>query len=131
MRSLILATLILCALALSSCATINLDATSIQQHSVMMNQAGAKPYDVVANFELRDKAGWVIGFVPVNKPAGDHQDYFGTLLQSEIDKAGGDAVINVKIKAQYRVEDHLVNFLTAGIYQIRTVTVTGQVVKFK
>jgi hypothetical protein len=97
----------------------------------MMNQVGAPEYEVVADFEIRDKAAWIIGIVPVNKPAGDRHDYLANMLQAEIDKAGGDAVTNVKIKAQNRAEDILVNIVTFGIYVPRTVTVSGQVVKLK
>ena len=131
MRILVSLALILTALALGSCATINLDATTIQQHSVMMNDANAPDYEVIADFEIRDKAAWIIGIVPVNKPAGDRHDYLANMLQAEIDKAGGDAVTNVKIKAQNRAEDILVNIVTFGIYVPRTVTVSGQVVKLK
>ncbi|MBU0985086.1 MAG: Bor family protein [candidate division Zixibacteria bacterium] len=121
----------LCLFALSSCATIPFNAKTIRDHAVKMNSAGEPEYDVVADFEIRDKAAWIIGIVPVNKPAGDKHDYLGTLIQAEIDKAGGDAAINVSIKAQFAAEDILVNVVTLGIYVPRTVTVTGQVVKYR
>ena len=131
MRSILVSLLLLMSATLiGSCATINLDATTIQENSVSMNRSGAE-YDVVSDFEIRDKAAWVIGIVPVNRPAGDHHDYLANLLQSEIDKAGGDAVINVKIMAQNRAEDVLVNIVTLGIYVPRTVTITGQVVRYR
>lgn len=131
MRTILVSLLLLISAALvSSCATINLDATTIQEHSVSMNRVGSE-YEVVSDFEIRDKAAWVIGIVPVNRPAGDHHDYLANLLQAEIDKAGGDAVINVKIMAQNRAEDVLVNIVTLGIYVPRTVTITGQVVRLR
>ncbi|MFH2054906.1 MAG: hypothetical protein ABIJ61_03015 [bacterium] len=123
--------LLISATLISSCATINLDATTIQEHSVKMNRAGESEYEVISDFVIRDKAAWVIGIVPVNLPAGDHHDYLATLLQAEIDKAGGDAVVNVKIMAQNRAEDILINIVTLGIYVPRTVTITGQVVRLR
>jgi hypothetical protein len=131
MRALGAIVIVGCLFVLGSCATVSLDATTIQEHRVQMNEAGEPDYDVVADFTIKDKAAWVIGIVPVNKPAGDHNDYLATLLQSEIDKAGGDAVINVKIRAQNAAEDILVNIVTLGIYVPRTVTVTGQVIKYR
>lgn len=120
-----------CLFMVASCATVALDATTVQQHSVAMNQAGQRPYTVLSDFTIKDRAGWVIGIVPVNLPAGDNHDYLATLLQNEITKAGGDAVINVKIKAQQNPGDFLINIATLGVYVTRTVTVTGQVIKYK
>jgi hypothetical protein len=116
---------------LNSCATIALDSSTIRQHPVKMNEAGEKEYEVVAEFKVRDKAAWIIGIVPVNKPAGDNHDYLADVIQSEIDKAGGDAAINVKVRAQYAAGDILVQVVTLGIYVPRTVTVSGQVIKYK
>lgn len=117
-------------LVISSCATVALDATTVQQHAVSMNQADQRPYTVLSDFTIKDRGGWVIGIVPVNPPAGDNHDYLATLLQAEIDKAGGDAVINVKIKGQQNPGDFLINIVTLGFYFTRTVTVTGQVIKY-
>jgi len=131
MRAAVALLLIGCMFLVMSCATVALDATTIQQNAVRMNQAGEREHTVVADFKVKDKAGWIIGIVPVNKPAGDNHDYLGSLLQYEINKAGGDAVINVKIKAQFSPVDFLLNFVTLGVYATRTVTVTGQVIKYK
>lgn len=120
-----------CLFIFCSCATIPFDATTVRQHSVQMNDAEGTQYEVLSDFVIRDKAAWVIGIVPVNKPAGDNHDYLGTLIQDEIDKAGGDAAINIKMKAQNEVGDVLINIVTLGIYVPRTVTITGQVIKYK
>ena len=131
MRGISVVFLLFCLFGFSSCATIMLDASTIRNHSIQMNDVGDEQFEVVAEFTVKDKAAWIIGIVPVNRPAGDRHDYLATLLQQEIDKAGGDAVKNVQVKAQYRAEDILVNIVTFGIYQPRTVTITGQVVKKK
>jgi hypothetical protein len=120
-----------CLLVLSSCATINFDSTTIREHSVKMNQAGEEQYEVLADFEVADKAAWIIGIVPVNKPAGDNHDYLANVIQAEIDKAGGDAAINIKLKAQNSPGDILISIVTCGIYVPRTATISGQIIKYK
>ena len=122
---------ILSLFVLGSCATIALDSSTIREQEVKMNAAGDREYDVVADFEVKDKAAWIIGIVPVSKPAGDNHDYLASLIQAEIDKAGGDAAINVKIKAQNTAGDILIQLVTLGIYFPRTVTVSGQIITYK
>ncbi len=120
---------LLALLLVSSCVSIALDATSLQE-SAQLNDAAGKPYMVVGSFEVDDKAGWALGFIPANKPAGDKHDYFAEMLQTQIAKAGGDAVINLRIRAQNKFIDLLVTIGTVGIYTMRTVTVTGDVIKY-
>ena len=84
---------------------------------------------VIYSFTVDDKAGWII-FLPVNEPAGDNQDYLATILQQQIAEAGGDAVINVKIRAQNQPIDIIAYICTLGFYQSRTVTVSGDVIKY-
>lgn len=122
---------ILSLFVLGSCTTIALDSSTIREQEVKMNAAGDREYDVIADFEVKDKAAWILGIVPVNKPAGDNHDYLATLIQAEIDKAGGDAAINVKIKAQNTAGDFLIQLITLGIYFPRTVTVSGQIITYK
>lgn len=115
-------------LCLCSCATVNLDTQSLTQ-PILMNDAKAGDYTVVDSFVVNDKAGWVI-IVPANKPAGDNQDYLATILRAQIDEAGGDAAINVKIRVQAQPLDYLTMIGTLGVYSTRTVTVTGDIIKY-
>jgi len=114
---------------LSSCATVNLNASTVEK-PVKMNMAGEKSYTVVKEFTIKDKAGWVLGIVPVNKPGGDNQDYLAQLLRDQITTAGGDAVVDVQIKAQNGFDDILINIVSLGVYATRTVTITGKVIKY-
>ena len=79
-------------------------------------------------FSVNDKAGWVL-FIPVNKPAGDNHDYISSILDKQIRDAGGDAAINVKIRTQNQFLDYL-TFLLAPIYFTRTVTISGDIIKY-
>ena len=116
---------------LTSCATIDFNATGITQAPVKLNAVGEPAYDVISSFEIADKGGWVLGLIPVNKPAGDRHDYFATMIDREIRAAGGDAAVNVHIRAQNGVGDIVIGIVTTGIYQTRTVLVTGDVVKYR
>lgn len=123
--------LILC-LALfmfSACTTIHLDAQSLLEPA-QLNAAGSKDYTIIKSFVVNDKAGWVL-IVPVNKPAGDMNTYLADILENQIKDAGGDGVINVKIRMQNQVVDYLTIIGTLGIYSTRTVTITGDVIKYE
>ena len=118
------------ALFVSSCATISLDASNLQEHTAV-NNVDTAPYTVVKSFKFNDKAGWAIGFIPANKPAGDHHNYFEDMLDKQIRDAGGDAIINLRIRAQRNVGDFFIALGTLGLYETRTVTITGDVIKYK
>ena len=116
-------------LFISSCATIGQDATSLQQ-AASVNDTEDQPYTVLKSFKITDKAGWALGVIPVNKPAGDKHDYFKTMLEDQILDVGGDAIINLHIRTQNSFGDILITILTGGFYVTRTVTVTGDVIKY-
>ena len=116
-------------LFISSCATIGLDATSLQQ-AASVNDTEDQPYTVLKSFKITDKAGWALGIIPANKPAGDKHDYFKIMLEDQILDVGGDAIINLHIRAQFNFGDFLINIATLGLYLTRTVTVTGDVIKY-
>ena len=116
-------------LFISSCATIGLDATSLQQ-AASVNDTEDQPYTVLKSFKITDKAGWALGIIPANKPAGDEHDYFKIMLEDQILDAGGDAIINLHIRTQFNFGDFLINIATLGLYLTRTVTVTGDVIKY-
>jgi hypothetical protein len=118
--------LVFCVLGCASCASIAIDSSSLGE-PVRMNESGEKPYTVVKSFEVNDKAGWFL-FFPVNQPAGDNHGYIGWLLDQQIKQAGGDAVINVKVRAQSQFLDYLI-WIVPG-YNTRTVTITGDVIKY-
>jgi len=93
-----------------------------------MNAAGTRDFTVIDSFSINDKAGWIIGLVPINKPAGDHHDYLTSILETQIEQLQGDAVINVKLRTQFQILD-LLTWLVP-FYTTRTVTITGDVIKY-
>ena len=116
--------------AMTGCATVMYDARSLDA-GTSLNQPDGRAYKIVSSFETNDKAGWVIGIIPVNKPAGDNHDYLATLLAEEVRKAGGDAVINLKLRSQNQPLDIIAGILTWGVYSLRTTTITGDVIKYE
>ncbi len=112
---------------LNSCATIALDSSTLLE-PVQMNAAGTRDFTVIDSFSVNDKAGWILGFVPVNKPAGDGHDYLTSILEKQLKKVQGDAVINVKLRTQFQLLD-LLTWLVP-FYTTRTVTITGDVIKY-
>ena len=127
MKKLAAASLAIVMMVCVSCASISLDTRSLSS-PVSMNQAGDKSFTVIKSFEVNDKAGWIL-FVPANKPAGDNHEYISSILGQQILNAGGDAVINVKVRTQSQFLDYL-TALIAPIYFTRTVTISGDVIKY-
>jgi hypothetical protein len=130
MKGLILVLTAVSLLIFSGCATIALDGRSAE-HKIEMTATGERPYEVVKSFSVNDKAGWIIGIIPVNLPAGDNNTYLGTLIDQQVSEAGGDGAINVKIRAQNQFVDLLINVVTFGIYYPRTVTISGDIIKYR
>ncbi len=121
--------MLVCVLMLSSCATIALNSNDLAEPA-QLNSAGQADYTVIKSFSVNDKAGWALGLIPANKPAGDNHDYFATFLETQIREAGGDAVINVEVRAQNSIGDFLIRMVSLGFYVTRTVTVTGDIIKY-
>lgn len=113
---------------LSGCATIAMNATTLPEPA-QMNSAGTRDYTVISSFTVNDKAGWILGLIPVNPPAGDNHDYLKTILDREIQAAGGDAVINVKLRTQHQFLDYMIAIFVP-VYTTRTLTVTGDIITY-
>jgi len=122
--------LLLAVFAFGGCATIKFDSRTAD-YQVEMTGQGERAYEVISNFTINDKAGWILGLIPVNQPAGDNHTYFADMIEAQVQEAGGDAAINVTIRAQFQFLDILVNAVTFGAYLPRTVTVTGDVIKYR
>lgn len=130
MKRQLIALVMMCALFISSCTTISFYADDLEQPASVSSSGSTLKYEVIDSFKINDKAGHLLGIIPVNQPAGDHHTHLSSLLSEQIAKAGGDAVINLKIRAQFQFTDYLVNLVTLGFYLTRTVTVTGDIIKY-
>ncbi len=116
-------------LFLTSCGTIALDATNLQE-SAQLNDSVGKSYTILKTFSVNDKAGWALGIIPANKPAGDKHEYFADFLKEQIAEVGGDAVINLRVRTQGNFGDFLIAVGTLGLYVTRTVTISGDIIKY-
>lgn len=125
--------LILCVVVLGSCTTIALDARTSEtgqiEKAVYMSSLGTPDfYTVVDSFSVNDRAGWILGLVPVNKPAGGEHNYLRKVLEDQIALLDGDGVIDVRVRIHNRIID-VMSWLVP-IYTVRTVTVSGTVIKY-
>jgi hypothetical protein len=96
-----------------------------------LNSGGALVYTTIGSFSVEDKAGWVLGIIPVNKPAGSGHTYFKEMLIEQISGIGGEGSIKITIQTQLKFEDYLISIVTLGVYQTRTVEIRGDVVKYE
>ncbi len=150
MRKMLLPIVMVTAVAcLSGCATValyNLDDSNLQvrdQDGVISASSrantepcgpapGGRPSTCLGRFSVSDKAGWLVGLIPVNKPAGDHHLFLDTLIERLRVGAdglrGGDTVINVNVRVQSQITDYLLMLIP--FYSSRTVTVTGDVIRW-
>lgn len=130
MKGLTLTLVALGLLIFSGCTTIAFDGTKAE-HKVEMTATGERQYEVVKSFTMNDKAGWIIGIIPVNLPAGDNHTYLSTILDQQVREAGGDGIINLKIRAQQQFVDFLLQVVSFGVYVPRTVTISGDIIKYR
>ncbi len=95
------------------------------QYAVPSEQA-RDSYDVTDSFEVKKRASWVIfGLVPVQEAE------VAEIVAREVQRADGDAATNVVVTAQYDPVDVVVGALLGGIFNTRSYTVTGDIVRVK
>ncbi len=119
---------------LNSCTTIALDARTSEsgrtESAVYMSSLGTPDeYTVVDSFTVHDRAGWILGLIPVNKPAGSGHNYLRKILEEQIAELGGEGVIDVRVRTHYRLVDIL--SWMVPVYTVRTVTVSGTVIRYE
>ncbi len=86
----------------------------------------ASEYDIVDSFEVQKKASWVIfGLVPINEAEVEE------IVAREIRRLEADAATNIVVEAQYDAVDVVVAAILGGLFNTRTYTVSGDVVRFR
>jgi hypothetical protein len=58
-------------------------------------------------------------------------DSIEDLFEKELERYSADAIINLKIVYDYDAGQGFISFITFGIYNPRTITITGDVIKYK
>lgn len=120
---------LLAAAVLGGCATINYDAGDLAE-SVHMNRAPGT-YERVASFETGQRAVFVIASL-ITVVDADLEE----ALRREMTRAGGDAVVNLRIMEQYDIVDFAISvaqsvlLFGAQIVNTRAITLRGDVVRF-
>jgi len=92
---------------------------------VMMGQPVGRPYRVVRHFSEDTKAFYVLFDL-----ATIHEPQIEKIINRELQAAGGDAVVNLQLKHQFKFLDLLLRFIAEPFFGSSTVTVEGDVAKF-
>ena len=83
-------------------------------------------YEVIEKFEVKKKVSWVIfGLVPVSEAQVE------SIVKEQVQRYNGDAATNIEIEAQYDAADVIVAILVGGLFNTRTYTIRGDIVRFK
>lgn len=115
--------------AISGCATINYDAGTAATSVTMNRPAGT--YERLASFETNQRAVFVIASL-ITVIDADLEE----ALRREITRAGGDAVVNLRIMEQYDIIDFAIGvaqsvlLFGAQIVSTRAITIRGDVVRW-
>lgn len=117
--------------ALGGCSTITYDA-AISPGAIAMNRGGAMPaYEHVGSFETQRRAVFVILSL-ITVVDSELED----VVRRELARAGGDAVINLRIHEENDIIDAVIavaqSILLLGgrIVDTRTITIRGDVVRW-
>jgi hypothetical protein len=111
-------------LVLASCTTVSFEGLQMQ--------TDLEGYSVVREFEIELKdtkllgAGTGYGLMSLNQP----DERIFEEIRREIDKASGDAAVDVTIQYKTSLGDMIWNSLTGTLYSPRTIVVTGSIVKY-
>jgi hypothetical protein len=109
--------LLLLVVTASGCFTVRYSIPSERQGSA---------YDVLGSFEVKKKVSWVIfGLVPLSEAQVEE------IVRREVERRDGDAATNVTVVAQFDAVDVVVAALVGGLFNTRTYTVSGDVVRIQ
>lgn len=112
----LLAALLLILVSTSGCYTV--------QYAIPSEHPPSS-YDVVNSFEVEKRASWLIfGLVPLNEAEVEE------IVAREVRRAEGDAATNIVVTAEYDAVDVIVAAIVGGLFNTRSYTVTGDVVRF-
>jgi hypothetical protein len=115
--------------AVSGCATITYEASAAAAAVTMNRPAGT--YERVASFETDRRAVFVIASL-ITVVDADLEE----ALRREMARAGGDAVINLRIMEQYDIIDFAIGAVQsillfgAQVVNTRSITIRGDVVRW-
>lgn len=113
--------LVILAVAISGCYTVNVIGTPADQPLSLSNQPSGT---LVKHFST---SVWVhhliAGLVPLNDPD------VAKILSDEVKASGGTHAVNIKVNYQMTFVNGLLNVITWEIYNPFTLTIEGDVVK--
>ena len=86
----------------------------------------AASYEIVRSFEVKKRSSWLLfGLVPISEAQVEE------IVQNEVQRYNGDAATNVVVTAQYDAVDVVIGALVGGLFNTRSYTVNGDVVRIR
>lgn len=114
------------ALLSGACATINYDAATVQNVVSMNRPAPVAAYERVGEFSTKQRPVFVISQLITVVDMNMERD-----IQRELQRTGGDAIINLRIHEEYDVVDVLIAMIVGGWVNTRSVELRGDVVRWR
>ncbi|RKZ20614.1 hypothetical protein DRQ18_05985 [bacterium] len=110
---------------MEGCATLTLEAYSVDKPISMTGRLDSQKFKKVATFKKTITSYWLFGgLFPLSQPPLDKA------LMKEITKYGGDGIIGLKVKETLTFTDILIMWLTGTTVYPRSFQIEGVVVKY-
>jgi len=104
---------------------MSIDSTNMSQRVYLSAANETEKYTRLARFNSSAKGSWVFfGLSPLKQPDLEK------LLKREISKQNGNGIVNLQIITQQTFMDGFISVITFGLYSLRTMKISGTVVKF-
>ena len=121
----LLSSIALIGLSITSCTAINLE-TNLDKPLSFTSKLDNEHYVVKSHFSKKLTANWILyGLVPLTRPDLDKS------LSEMLNRYRGDGIVNLKIGTSYQPIDLFVNIFNPLTYSQKTVTLQGDIIKFK
>lgn len=111
-------------ITLSSCYRMTIETGKVGDIYLTRPHETSYSYTVIGVFKDSFKGSWLFwGLLPLKEPNLERA------LRNHIMRYQGDAIINLQLKTIYDPLDVIIGFITVGIFNTRTVNITGNVIK--
>ncbi len=106
---------------LAGCATVVVD---LEKSDMPMSMNNPDDGEVIKHFKIQKKIWYVLlRAIPVSDPQ------IQTLVEAEVEKAGGSGAVNITVQGQDDAIDVIVNMFVGLIVAPRTVTIEGDILR--
>jgi hypothetical protein len=123
-KKLLIFIFLIAAIFLSSCTIVKFQTTD----SKLMYQPNTRPYYIVGSFDIRiTEVSIIAKLFKLNQPGL----YLEEIFIDQIRRFNGDAVINIQLEYHYTALQIFFIYLTGAIFTPTSISVRGDVIKYK